>query len=336
MILHLWYYLSPRELTDFKTTFPSQMTVMSGPVDGGFDDVQAQVIKEAVVKTSTFRGPKPWSVLKRRPSGLRRRSARNESSRSSKNNELNGRTDQDSESSDSPYVSATSSDCLTTATDDSSSVTSSKYYAASSLPSSPSVSNRNSACFSDTSTSDTSDIRRVVFQSSPSDSVPLDLDPRGYEIPTTRGMTLDRRFGYIDKHYHTSPNEGRQNPSIKELRDALVSADKFGNENSKNHLRGQSSTLPRKWPDGQMISPLLACSDSDLNHLTKVEFVGDSFSRSRISKNLRHTRKRPQSPSPVGPRSAHTRVLSCEIVQSDNGKRDVYTKVSYNRRQWTH
>ena len=308
------------------------MTVMTGPADRGFDDVQAQIIKEAVVKTSTFRGPKPWSVLKRKPSGLRRRSARNESLRSSKINDSSARTDQDSESSDSPYVSTTSSDCLTTATDDSSSVTSSHYYAASSLPSSPSVSNRNSACFSDTSTSDTSDIRRVVFQSSSSDSVPCNLYLRGYVGSPIRGMTLDRRFGYIGKHYHASPNEGLKNTSIKDLRDALVSADKFSNENSKN-VRGQSSTLPRKWQDDQMISPLLVRSDSDLNRLTKVQFVGDSYSRSRISKNVRHTRKRSQSPSPLGPRSAHTRVVSCEIVQSDNKKRDVYTKVSHNHIQ---
>lgn len=315
-----------------KTTFSFQMTVMTGPADRGFDDVQAQIIKEAVVKTSTFQGPKPWSVLKRRPSGLRRRSTRNESLHSCKINKSSTRTDQDSESSDSPNVSATSSDCLTTATDDSSSVTSSQYYAASSLPSSPSVSNRNSACFSDTSTSDASDIRRVVFQSSSSDSAPRDIYPRGYACPATRGMTLDRRFGYIDKHYHALPNGGLKNTSIKDLKDGLVSADKFNNENSKN-VRGQSSTLPRKWQDGQMISPLLVRSDSDLNRLTKVQFVGDSYSRSRISKNVRHARKRSQSPSPLGPRSAHTRVVSCEIVQSDNKKRDVYTKVSHNHIQ---
>ncbi len=300
--------------------------MITGSDDRGFDDVRAQIIKEAVVKTSTFRGQKPWSVLKRKPSGLRRRSAKNESFRSNNSDESRGMIAHDSESSDSPYVSATSSDCLAMMTDDSSSVTSSQYYAASSLPSSPSVSNRNSACFSDTSTSDASDIRRVVYQSSSSESASRELYTQGYDIPATRGMTLDRRFGFIEKYNRVLLNDEYQNTCMKGPRNPLVREDDFHNEVSKNIL-GQSSTLPRKWQGDRLVSPLLVRSDPDLNRLTKVQFVGDSYSRSRISKNVRYTRNRSQSPSPVGPRSARTRVVSCEIVQSDDRKRDVYTKV---------
>ena len=296
------------------------MRVITGSVDRGFDDVHAQIIKEAVVKTSTFRGPKPWSVLKRKPSGLRRRSARSESFRSNNSDESHGKIDNDSESSDSPYISATSSDCLTMTTDDSSSVTSSQYYAASSLPSSPSVSNRSSACFSDTSTSDACDMRRVVYQRPPSEPSSRERYNWRCNVPLTRGMTLDQRFGFIERHNRVLLNEG------KDGKVPLPGADDFYNKNSRN-IQGQSSTLPRKWQGERLVSPLFVRSDPDLNRLTKVKFVGDSYSRSRISKNVRYTRNRSQSPSALGPPSTHTRVVSCEIVQSDDKKRDVYTRV---------
>ena len=295
------------------------MRVITGPAGRGFDDVRAQIIKEAAVKTSTFRGPKPWSVLKRRPSGLRRRPGRSDLGRSKKNEESCVKLEQDSESSDSPYVSASSSDCLTTTTDESSSLTSLQHYASSSLPSSPSVSNRSSACFSDTSAaSDASDIRRVVFQKTASSLAPREFYSSRF---TTRGMTLDQRFGFIHSHDRLSSNGG-----LEDNLDGLhFNSD---HDNNSENLRRHSSTLPRKFHGNHLVSPLLVRSHPDLNRLTKVQFVGDSYSRSRISKNVRYTRNGSQSPSPIGPRSAHTRVVSCEIVQSDNKKRDVYTKVN--------
>ena len=303
------------------------MRVITGSGHRGFDDVRAQIIKEAVVRTSTFRGPKPWSVLKRRPSGLRRRSTRKESICSNKSDESRDKTDNDSESSDSPYISATSSDCLTITTDDSSSATSSQYYAASSMPSSPSVSNRSSACFSDTSTSDASDIRRVVYQRPSSEPALRQHYAWKYDVPTTRGMTLDQRFGFIEKHNRVLLSDGIRNDSTKNCNTAFPGED-FHNKDSK-YMQGQSSTIPRKWQGDRLVSPLFVRSDPDLNRLTKVQFVGDSYSRSRISKNVRYTRNRSQSPSRHGPPSPHTRVVSCEIVQSDDRKRDVYTKVCY-------
>ncbi|XP_028412387.1 uncharacterized protein LOC114535207 [Dendronephthya gigantea] len=297
--------------------------VITGSSGRGFDSVHAQIIKEAVLKSSTFTGSRPWSALKRRPSGLRRRSGKNELFHSKYSGQSHERIDNDSESSDSPYVSATSSDCLTSATDDSSSVTSSPNYATSSLPSSPSVSNRNSACFSDTSTSDASDIRRVVFQSSPSELSFHGHYAGGYNALTRRGITLNERFREIESHYGISPN--MQISSIEGVESPLVNAENFHEVRSRN-VRENSYAFPRKLPNP--MSPLLVRSDSDLNNLTKVEFVGDSYSRSRISKNVRHTRNRSQSPLSLGPSSAHTRVVSCEIVQSDNGKQDVYTKVN--------
>ena len=300
--------------------------MITGSSGRGFDNVHAQIIKEAVVKSSTFRGSKPWLALKRRPSGLRRRSDKNELFHSIHSEESRQKINNDSESSDSPYVSATSSDCLTSATDDSSSVTSSPNYTTSSLPSSPSVSNRNSACFSDTSTSDASDIRRVVFQNSPSEFSFRGHYTGGYNAHRRRGMTLNERFREIESHYGISPKEKLQISPIKGVESPLINADNFREVESRN-ARENSCTFPRKLPSDNLISPLLVRSDSDLNILTKVEFVGDSYSRSRISKNVRHTRNRSQNPLPVRASSGHTRVVSCEIVQSDNRKQDVYTKV---------
>lgn len=265
-------------------------------------------------------------MLKRKPSGLRRRTARKDFPCSNKSDKLSSKLDRESESSDSPYVSTTSSDCLTTATDDNSSITSSLYYGTSSLPSSPSVSNRNSACFSDTSTSDASDIRRIVQQSPPfAEFVHGELYARPYNIPSSRGLTLDQRFGFIEKN-RVSPNEGLQNLSSMRPGLSLINQNDFQEDASKD-IKRRTSNFPRTWQRDQRVSPLLVRSDSDLNRLTKVQFVGDSYSRSRISKNVRYTRNRSQSPSLVVPTSPHTRVVSCEIVTSDDRKRDVYTKV---------
>lgn len=322
-----------------------------GPRSGQLDDSSAFVVKEAVTGTSTFRGPKPWSMLKRRPSGLRRRSNSPASSEPSFLNEFQRtRLDShgDSESSDSPnYVSAASSDCLTT--DDSSSLTSSHYCCASSVQSSPTVSNRNSACFSDTGSSDHNDLRRVVYQdSSPElysgDKYPMDKypvccgsstrerffshDPAGKRMERWEG-SLDQRFGRMGRtsRAFSEPGDSRVNMVGKShLRKAYQRAENYrGSDPSA--LRNLQQNAVRKWTRERALSPLIVRSDSDLNHLARVQFIGDSYSRSNISKNLRCSREPSRSPTPAGP--THTRVLSCEILQND--KRDVYTKVNLSR-----
>ena len=320
------------------------------PRSGQLDDSSAFIVKEAVAGTSTFRGPKPWSMLKRRPSGLRRRSSSPACSEPSFPNEFQRtRLDShgDSESSDSPnYVSAASSDCLTT--DDSSSLTSSHYCGASSVQSSPTVSNRNSACFSDTGSSDLNDLRRVVYQDSspelyPGDKYPRDRypvgcgsgarerffshDPIGQRMERSEG-SLDQRFGRMGRasRAFSEPGDSRLNMVGKShLRKAYQRAENYrGNDPSA--LRNLQHNAVRKWSRERAASPLIVRSDSDLNHLARVQFIGDSYSRSNISKNLRHSREASRSPSPS---PTHTRVLSCEILQND--KRDVYTKVNLSR-----
>ena len=320
------------------------------PRSGQLDDSSAFIVKEAVTGTSTFRGPKPWSMLKRRPSGLRRRSSSPACSEPSFPNEFQRtRLDShgDSESSDSPnYVSAASSDCLTT--DDSSSLTSSHYCGASSVQSSPTVSNRNSACFSDTGSSDLNDLRRVVYQDSspelypggkyPRDKYPVGCgsgarerffshDPVGQRMERSEG-SLDQRFGRIGRTSRTfsEPGDSRLNMVGKShLRKVYQRAENYrGSDPSA--LRNLQHNAVRKWSRERAVSPLIVRSDSDLNHLARVQFIGDSYSRSNISKNLRHSREASRSPSPS---PTHSRVLSCEILQND--KRDVYTKVNLSR-----
>lgn len=319
---------------------------------GQVDDSWAQTVKDAVVGTSTFRGPKPWAMLKRRPSGLRRRSSsasRPDSFRSDDSRFPRMRLDShgDSESSDSPnYVSATSSDCLTT--DDSSSITSSHYLAASSVQSSPTVSNRNSACFSDAG-SDMSDLRRIVFQDSSPESCPGEKYPGNWAAAVTDrfhgdrlsaprmdkwDMTLSQRFGCMNRNScaFSEPDQHRLKITANNLlRQSYQRPGNFRGSDPTT-FRDLPSNFSRKWSGERerLTSPLIVRSDSDLNRLTKVHFVGDSYSRSRVSKNVRHARKASRSPSPA-PRATHTRVVSCEIVQSDQDKRDVYTKVSLSR-----
>ena len=309
------------------------------------------------MRTSTFRGPKPWGVLKRRPSGLRRRSCgatRSESLRSERSTGpskfLRTRLDSygDSESSDSPYcVSAASSDCL--ATDDSSSITSSHYCAASSVQSSPTVSNRNSSCFSDTGSSDLTELRRVIFQNSSPESYIGNKHLRNStpkwkhrffeddaKMPGMRkwDMSLSERFGRLNQNkcVLNDPDELSHRLKITAKRHLKKSFQRAGEFRSSDPsaLQNLPSRVGTRWPIERLMEPMLAQSDSSLNSLTKVQFVGDSYSRSHISKNVRYARKASRSPSP-GSHSTHARVISCEIVQSDKDKRDVYTKVNLSR-----